>query len=278
MTIQKRTRIFEIIAALLMIRPAFSIISQLSFYCDAEQIRSLLKYNFSSLLAAITLAIVIISRKYDRTWSKLLVLISLAANFCTERNLDYIKNFGVYVRAYGRDPIFLLEYLAGALMLVLGITAGIILVLTMFGKIKWKKRNSLIIYTYIMIGIMTLGALNYRFHNIYYIELVIMPCLMYELQEERDIKAIWGWIGVIVALISDIFFEYLNKKAQNDSYISLLDYLNSAPKYEGIRNMVFSAALLLIPFILFERKEKLERVITPVDDDDDEEDNDDNND
>jgi hypothetical protein len=101
---------------------------------------------------------------------------------------------------------------------------------------------------------------------------------MYELQEERDIKAILGWIGVIAALISDIFFEYLNKKAQNDSYISLLDYLNSVPKYEGIRNLVFSTALLFIPFILFERKEKLERVIIPVDDDNDEEDNDDNND
>jgi uncharacterized membrane protein YfcA len=278
MTIQKRTRIFEIIAALLMVRPVFSILSQLSFYSDAEQIRSLIKYEFSSLLAAIALAIVIISRKYDRTWSKLLVLISLAANFCTERNLDYIKDFGGYVRSHLRDPAFLLEYLAGALMFVLGITAGIILVLTMFGKIKWKSRNSLIIYTYIMIGIMTLGALNYRFHNIYYIELVLMPCLMYELQEERDIKAILGWIGVIAALISDIFFEYLNKKAQNDSYISLLDYLNSVPKYEGIRNLVFSTALLFIPFILFERKEKLERVIIPVDDDNDEEDNDDNND
>lgn len=271
MTTQKRTRILEIIAALLMIRPTFSTLSELFSSHDVEMIRHNLEYYFPSLLASVTLAIVIITRKYDRTWSKLLVLTSLAANLYSDRNFEYLKDFGYDVRAYRHDTALLLNSLFHTSMFILGATAGIILVLTMFGKIKWKSRNSLIIYTYIMIGIMTLGALNYRFSNIYYIELVLMPCLIYELQEDSDLKAIAGWAGVLVASISDTIFEYLNKNAQNNSDGGFLDYLNYSPKYEGLRNLVFIVGIILIPLILFERKEKLERVIIPIDDDDDEE-------
>ncbi|MBP5578223.1 MAG: hypothetical protein J6X56_01875 [Ruminococcus sp.] len=271
MTIKKRTRILEIIAALLMIRPTFSTLSILFSYHDIEAISNNLKYYFPSLFATIALVIVIITRKYDRIWSKLLVLTSLAAYFYSDKNINYLKGFGDSVRAFSHDTVLLLEYLFHVLLFIVGITAGIILVLTMFGKIKWKKRTSLIIYTYIMIGIMTLGALNYGFSNVYYIELVLMPCLIYELQEKRDIKAIAGWAGVLVTALSDTVFDYLTEKAKNDLDEGFLDYLNYSTKYERLRSLVFIVGIILIPLIMFERKEKLERIVIPVDDDDEEE-------
>lgn len=272
MTVRKRTRILEIITALLMIRPTFSVLSKIFSFNDGEQLRNFIGYIFPSLLASVALAIVIIARKYDRTWSKLLVLISLAANIYSDRNINYLKGFGNNVRAYRHVTSLLLNDLFHIFLFILGITAGIILVLTMFGKIKWKTRNSLLTYTYIMMGIMAFGAMNYKYQNIYYIELVFMPCLIFELQEKTDIKAIAGWAGVLAASISETLFEYLMENAQNNSDGGFLDYIDSATKYEGIRSLIFAAGILLIPLILFERKKKLERVIVPVDVDDDKED------
>ena len=276
MAAQKRTRILEIITALLMIRPTLLILSELFSYQNAENIRAALKHSFPVFLATAAPAIVIITRKYDRTWAKLLVLTSLAANFCTDANLRYVKNVGNYIKAYSRDVLLLIEYLFGTLLFILGIAAGVILVLTMFGKIKWEKRNSLIAYAYIMTGIMAFGALFFRIHNIYYTELVLMTFLIYEVQEKSDSKAIIGWAGTLAAVISDIFFNYYTDKVQSSYDGGFLDYLNSITKYESSGSLIFAAAILLMPLILFERKDKLERVVIPVNDDEDEDDDDNN--
>ena len=276
MNTKKRTRILEIITALLMIRPTLLILSELFSYQNAENIRAALEYSFPMLLATVALAIVIITRKYDRTWAKLLVLTSLAANFCTDNNLRYLKNVGNYIKAYSRDVLLLIEYLFGTLLFLLGIAAGVILVLTMFGKIKWEKRNSLIAYAYIMTGIMAFGALFFRIHNIYYTELVLTTFLIYEVQEKSDSKAIIGWAGTLAAVISDLFFNYYIDKVMSTPDGGFLDYLNSATKYEGPSSLIFAAAILLMPLILFERKDKLERVVIPVNDDEDEDDDDNN--
>ncbi len=69
------------------------------------------------------------------------------------------------------------------MLFVLGIAAGVILVLAMFGKIKWESRNSLIIYTYIMTGIIAFGAFVFKIHIIYKVQsssgggsLVLLHC------------------------------------------------------------------------------------------------------
>ncbi len=275
MTVKKRTRILEIITALLMIRPAL-LLSQIFSYHDAEIIRSILKLAFPMLLASVALAIVIITRKYYRTWAKLLVITSLAANFCTDNNFRYLKNIGSCIRAYSYSPSLLLEYLFGTFLFLLVIAAGVILFLAMFGKIKWKSRKSLIIYAYIMTGIMALGALAFRIHNIYYAELVMMTCLIYELQEKSDSNAVIGWAGALAAAVSDIFFDFYTDKVQSipadGGLLDYLNYVNPTIKYEGIRSLIFAAAILLIPLILFERKEPLEKVTAPVNDDDDDND------
>lgn len=276
MNTKKRTRILEIITALLMIRPTLLILSELFSYQNAENIRAALEYSFPVFLATAALAIVIITRKYDRTWAKLLVMTSLAANFCTDNNLRYLKNVGNSIRAYSYSPSLLIEYLFGTLLFLLGIAAGVILVLTMFENIKWEKRNSLIAYAYIMTGIMAFGALFFRIHNIYYTELVLTTFLIYEVQEKSDSKAIIGWAGTLAAVISDLFFNYYIDKVMSTPDGGFLDYLNSATKYEGPSSLIFAAAILLMPLILFERKDKLERVVIPVNDDEDEDDDDNN--
>ena len=124
-----------------------------------------------------------------------------------------------------------------------------------------------------MTGVMALGALAFRIHNIYYAELVMMTCLIYELQEKSDIKAVIGWAGALAAAVSDIFFDFYTDKVQSvpadGGFLDYLNYVNPTIKYEGIRSLIFAAAILLIPLILFERKEPLEKVTAPVNDDDD---------
>ena len=101
-----------------------------------------------------------------------------------------------------------------------------------------------------------------------------MTCFIYELQRKSDIKAVIGWAGVLAAVVSDIFFDYYTDKVQSISDGGFLDYLNSATKYEGPSSLIFAAAILLMPLILFERKDKLERVVISVNDDEDEDDDD----
>ena len=60
----------------------------------------------------------------------------------------------------------------------------------------------------------------------------------------------------------------------------ILDYLNAGRQNETIRCLIFAAAIILIPLIVFERKSPLEKVVSPVitdikDEDDDESDDND---
>ena len=96
------------------------------------------------------------------------------------------------------------------------------------------------------------------------------------MQEKSDSKAIIGWAGTLAAVIYDLFFNYYIDKAMSTPDGGFLDYLNSATKYEGPSSLIFAAAILLMPLILFERKDKLERVVIPVNDDEDEDDDDNN--
>ncbi|WP_297960971.1 hypothetical protein [uncultured Ruminococcus sp.] len=273
-TVTVRTRILEVITALLMIRPTISIISDLYSYNDPEMTEQLLKYSVPMLLGTIPLAIVIITRKYDRIWAKMLVILSVAANFLRRENVNYISNIGRTLRAY-RDlkysAIENLEYFLNLFMLFFSIAAGVILILTLFGKIKWKKRNSLLIYTYVMAGITAVYALRSGFSNLYYMELILIPCLIYELQPKTDVKAVIGWTGIIAAAVSDMVFEFMTKREQS-SCASLMDYLNAGEQYTRMNSLIFAAAMLLMPLILFERRDPLERLVTAPAADEDEED------
>ncbi len=122
-----------------------------------------------------------------------------------------------------------------------------------------------------MTGIMAFGALVIKIHNIYYVELLLMTCLIYELQEKSDSKAVAGWAGTLATVISDLFLDYYIDKVQSSSGGGLFDYLNynSTAKYESLRSVIFAAVILLMPLIIFERKEPFEKVISLGNADDD---------
>ena len=141
-TVTRRTRILEIITALLMIRPTLYILYELYSYNDTVMSEQLLKYSAPSLLSTISLAIVIITRKYDRIWAKLLVVLSVAVYFFTGNNINYSLNIGRTLRSYkncGYDAFTYVQYLFDVFMLLFGIAAGIFLIIMLFGKRKWKK-------------------------------------------------------------------------------------------------------------------------------------------
>ena len=279
MTTKKRSRILEIIIALLLIRP--TLLTIFSFYSldDHDVRRMILEQALYALLVTVPPAILIITRKYDRVWSKLLIGVSLAANFFTSDGLRYITDFGLYVRniRFGLD-IFAANM--GALILfLLSIAAAVVVLLMMFGVIKWQDRKTMLICLYIIAGLAAFAALVSRQRSVITMTLLLMICFMHETQEKTDIKAVIGWTGVFVGAISDIFFDYkLNSMTVSiDTDSGFLGYLRSVQFGTGLitfRNIAYAAAMALIPLIIFERREPLERVVTAPDTDENDDDND----
>ena len=280
----KRSRIFEIIIALLLVRP--TLLTFLSFYSVDNDYnrRVLLETALYALLVTVPPAVLIITRKYDRAWSKLLMGVSLAANIFTSDGLRYVTNFGLYVQNI-RCGIGIFASNMGAMTLfLLSVAAAIVVLLMMFGVIKWKDRKTMFICLYILAGLAVMSALVSRKSSMLTMTMLLMMIFMHETQEKTDAKAVIGWIGAFVGAIADIVVDYkLNSLSSIDCGESFLGYLQStAPLMDGLislRNLAYATAMALIPLILFERKEPLERVvIAPDTDDEEDEDESDDND
>ncbi len=281
----KRSRILEIIIAFLLIRP--TLLTIFSFYSlDGDDVRRMiLNQALYGLLVTVPPAILIITRKYDRAWSKLLMGVSLAANFFTSDGLRYVTNFGLYVQNI-RYGIGIFASNMGAMTLfLLSVAAAIVVLLMMFGVIKWKDRKTMFICLYILAGLAVMSALVSRQRSVILMTMLLMMIFMHETQEKTDAKAVIGWIGAFVGAIADIFFDYKLNSIINpiESDSGFLDYLQSTVQFgTGLvffRTIAYAAAMALIPLILFERKEPLERVVIApdTDDEEDEDESDDNN-
>ena len=281
----KRSRILEIIIALLLVRP--TLLTFLSFYSVDNDYnkRVLLETALYALLVTVPPAILIITRKYDRAWSKLLMGVSLAANIFTSDGLRYITDFGLFVQRI-RYGIGIFASNMGAMTLfLLSVAAAIVVLLMMFGVIKWKDRKTMFICLYILAGLAVMSALVSRQRSVILMTMLLMMIFMHETQEKTDIKAVIGWIGVFFGAAADIFFDYKLNSIINpiESDSGFLDYLQSTVQFgTGLvffRTIAYAAAMALIPLILFERKEPLERVvIAPDTDDEEDEDESDDND
>lgn len=280
----KRNRILEIIIALLLVRP--TLLTFFSFYSidDEYNRRTLLETALYALLVTVPPAILIITRKYDRAWSKLLMGVSLAANIFTSDGLRYVTDFGLYVQNI-RYGIGIFASNMGAMTLfLLSVAAAIVVLLMMFGVIKWKDRKKMFICLYILAGLAVMSALVSRQRSVILMIMLLMMIFMHETQEKTDVKAVIGWIGVFFGAAADIFFDYKLNNIINpiESDSGFLDYLQSTVQFgTGLvffRTIAYAAAMALIPLILFERKEPLERVVTPpdTDDEEDEDESDDN--
>ena len=277
----KRNRILEIIIAFLLIRP--TLLAIFSFYSlDGDDVRGMiLNQALYALLVTVTPAILIITRKYDRMWSKLLIGVSLGANILTSDGLHYITDFGLFVQRirYGLD-IFAANM--GALMLfLLSIAAAAVVLLMMFGIIKWQDRKTMLICLYIIAGLAALAALVSHQRSVITMTMLLMICFMHETREKTDVKAVIGWTGVFLGAISDIFFDYKlnNMTSSIDTDSGFLGYLQSVQPGMGLinfRTFTYVAAMLLIPLIIFERKEPLERIVSAPDTDEEDEDDDNN--
>lgn len=281
----KRSRILEIIIALLLVRP--TLLTFLSFYSVDNDYnrRVLLETALYALLVTVPPAVLIITRKYDRAWSKLLMGVSLAANIFTSDGLRYITDFGLFVQRI-RYGIGIFASNMGAMTLfLLSVAAAIVVLLMMFGVIKWKDRKTMFICLYILAGLAVMSALVSRQRSVILMTMLLMMIFMHETQEKTDIKAVIGWIGVFFGAAADIFFDYKLNSIINpiESDSGFLDYLQSTVQFgTGLvffRTIAYAAAMALIPLILFERKEPLERaVIAPDTDDEEDEDESDDND
>ena len=281
----KRNRILEIIIALLLIRP--TLLTIFSFYSlgDVDVRGMILNQALYALLVTVPPAILIITQKYDRAWSKLLIGVSLGANILTSDGLRYITDFGLFVQRI-RYGIGIFASNMGAMTLfLLSVAAAIVVLLMMFGVIKWKDRKTMFICLYILAGLAVMSALVSRQRSVILMTMLLMMIFMHETQEKTDVKAVIGWIGVFFGAAADIFFDYKLNNIINpiESDSGFLDYLQSTVQFgTGLvffRTIAYAAAMALIPLILFERKEPLERVvIAPDTDDEEDEDESDDND
>lgn len=281
----KRNRILEIIIALLLVRP--TLLTFLSFYSVDNDYnrRLLLETALYALLVTVPPAVLIITRKYDRAWSKLLMGVSLAANIFTSDGLRYVTNFGLYVQNIRCGIGFFASNMGAMTLFLLSVAAAIVVLLMMFGVIKWKDRKTMFICLYILAGLAVMSALVSRQRSVILMTMLLMMIFMHETQEKTDVKAVIGWIGVFFGAAADIFFDYKLNNIINpiESDSGFLDYLQSTVQFgTGLvffRTIAYAAAMALIPLILFERKESLERaVITPDNDDEEDEDESDDND
>ena len=280
MTVQKRSRILEIIIAILMIRPTLSIIFDLYSFNDGEMTASLFRQNAPFFFITASAAVLIITRRYDRLWGKLLLAFSLAVYAFSDHNRTYFdfKYVGKYIKNHIEFLTF--EGIFYLFIFYLSIAMGIIILLMLFGVIKWKNRTKLLVYLYIIAGIEALGTLMYSSRSFTIMLYLLLTCFIYEVQDKPNRTALIGWAGAITGAASELFFEiYTRYFTKVNNPYDILEYLQAGRQHETVRCLIFAAAIILIPLIVFERKNPLEKVVSPVntgDDLDEDEDGDDN--
>ena len=265
MTVQKRSRILEIILAILMIRPTLSIISDLYSYNDGDMTASLFRQNAPLFFITVSAAVLIITRKYDRLWGKLLLAFSLVVYAFSYHNRNYFdfKYVGKLIKS---DIEFFNYYgIFGLFMFYLIIAMGIIIILMLFGVIKWKNRTKLLVYLYIIAGITAFDALIFTGRSFTIMLYLLLTCFIYEVQDKPNRTALIGWAGAITGAASELFFEiYTRYFTKVNNPYDILEYLQAGRQHETVRCLIFAAAIILIPLIVFERKNPLEKVVSPV--------------
>lgn len=211
---EKRIRIFEIIAGILLILLALNMyytflrallpnISYITFGYLVTNIPAFLGGAFMILNG-----IMIICRKYDKLWIKIVYGITGAAAVMSTNGGYVIRglfdkrssSFSSLALFAMYTPLYLkLFYIASAAIMA---AAMIVALLSMCGVIKWRSRSKLLMYTYLMTILEIIICLAANDNYFITIAAVMLPCFMQEAGSETKKVSI---IGEVSLLLTPIF-------------------------------------------------------------------------
>ena len=262
MTTDKRIRILEIITGILLI------ISQLD---DLKTTFKLLKYEsfwpFIMLLSEtmiLAAAAMMIFSLYKNLILKVIFCIgiaakalALAASMISIIKLNYLFS-GLMSGSYG----FIL-----ILYLLVEFGGDMIAALTMFGRIKWQSRKSLMIYTCVMFA--ALIIITIRSENVYLPLAVIcmLPCFMQKNVEYKSVRGLAGEIAVIILgtlPLLTLLIDKINSRRYDmgdiSSYYNLIydehSFLNISLKIIWIVGII---ALAAAPLLVYDKECAIEK-------------------
>lgn len=273
-TNEKRIRIFEIIAGILLILLALNM-----YYTFLRAIAKSLSYitfgylvnNIPAFLAGvfiILLGVMIIFRKYDKLWIKIVYGITGAAAVMStnggyvirglfdkrDHSLTSFASFSMYLSP--RAKFFFIT--ATAIMTV----AIVVALLTMCGVIKWRSRSRLLIYAYIMTGLEMLICLGANDISFVAVDAVMLPCFMQEAESETKKRSIAGEAAFLLLPVLPRILNFLGGFfSKVFGFIKVIatgvnppDYGDSNTVSFGVIKWVSVILLALIPLMVFGRK------------------------
>lgn len=287
MTTEKRVRIFDMIVGMILLFSAFSSIKttfRLFFPANNGIDAKGLPYFFLEALqhlCPLFIGLLIITRKYDKSWAKIgLLVTAVLYSVFSSGLLNIIRRFfNSSFREFenknyssSETALTYISFFLSFLIVIVGAAAAL---LTMCRKIEWKSGKKLLIYTYIMLGILAVIIHKINPFNYTAAIIILLPCFMYAGASRRDAKGIAGEAAVLltpfVFRIMRAFVSWIHNSENPQAYsffngntaaidLSGLDYYSASM-------WLISILLLLMPLMLFERRYDPEKASATVSND-----------
>lgn len=276
MTTQKRTRIFDILIGLILLFFSIQNFTKVFSLYFPSGIR--IELSSSSLLLMLLIvvscfppffwSILIISKKYNKRWAKIGFIISSLIYLIDSSKAYVIVRYFVndrlreYERSvYSSSELFMI-YISWTISVLLFIVGAVVVSLTMFKKLKWKSRKQLLIYTYVMLLLLSITNLKVNSVNFFVLVFLLIPCFMNGGTKQPNQKALIGEAAIlIVPFISKAVLAFYsnisdpnNKNASNffNGPNALIDI--SRFDVNDMFGFAFLILAFLIPLMLYERE------------------------
>lgn len=287
METEKRVRIFDIIVGIILLFLAFSSIKSLfrSFVPANSSIEvKVIPYfllEAVQYLFPLFIGLIIITRKYDKPWAKIGLLVTAAFySVFSSGLLNIIKHFfsssvrELENKIYSSSEITLI-YISFFFYFLITVVGTAVALLTMYRRIEWKSEKKLLIYTYIMLAILAVVIHKINPFNYTTAIIILLPCFMYAGASRRDVRGITGEAAILltpfVPYIMRSFTNWIHNSENQQAY-SFFNGNTAAINLSGMdpsktSMWVISVLLLLMPLMLFERRNDPETA-APVSNDD----------
>lgn len=279
-TVEKRNRIFEIIAGLIF--AYFSIDAFIKYFktyvlvyneFSWDYVKELLSFEnswilvltFISMLFPAVIGLMIIIRKYNRLWLKIPFVITAAAGVISSSGTIIVWGYFIddfsYLRKYLETNVIQCCVLATILELICIAVAY----LTINRKIVWKSRKRLLIYTFIAVGASLFLQTVTKYASVSVIA-ILLPSFMQGYTEKSSKKGILGETAILITPLSPYFFKFLLNKIADPAKENMYNFFFGTDPAIDLRGenyyrcvaFITIIVTLLMPLMLFERKMEVE--------------------
>jgi hypothetical protein len=279
-SVEKRNRIFEIITGIIIIYLSLdAFMTNLKVFFPSREYVSwatikeifaldyswLLVLNFIAILLNTVIGAMLITRKYSKLWLQIPLCITAASALITSRGsltaLGYFIDDFAYMHKYFDSVIILCSLSSTLLNLIYFVVAF----LTINKKIVWRSRKSLLIYTFIAVGVSLFLKVSTPYASVS-IFTILLPSFMQNYTEKSSKKGILGEAAILLFPLSPYFFKFLLKKIADPAKENMYNFFFgtnpaidlSGDNYQRYTLFISILLMLLMPLMLFERKMELD--------------------